>query len=269
MSGSNHKMSQSEAGRLGGLASKIYLENLRKENIEKYNLNPSKCKHCNCFLDYERRHNNFCSKSCAASFNNKRKELKPRFCKKCGKEFTPISSNGFYCEDCKRTLNSNKEKSTKIKKKSTKIKKETQLYSFTCLGCGKNMTSKYERLYCDSHCQALHRWEQIKQRIIETGEFDTYKGSITKGETNRRQARRFLEEEYGHKCAICGLSEWMGQPIPLVVDHIDGDPLNHKIDNFRLVCGNCDMQLPTYKAKNRGKGRKYRRDLYEMDKISQ
>jgi hypothetical protein len=51
----------------------------------------------------------------------------------------------------------------------------------------------------------------------------------------------------------------MGQPIPLVVDHIDGNPTNHAITNFRLVCGNCDMQLPTYKAKNKGNGRKYRR----------
>jgi hypothetical protein len=61
----------------------------------------------------------------------------------------------------------------------------------------------------------------------------------------------------------------MGKPIPLIVDHIDGNPLNHKVDNFRLVCGNCDMQLDTYKAKNYGKGRKYRRALYQTDKESE
>lgn len=260
MSGSNHKMTYSEAGKLGAIASRAYSEKLRRDNIEKYNLNPSKCNHCNCSLDYERRHNKFCSKSCAASFNNKRKELKPRFCKKCGKEFTPISSNGFYCDECKKPSDLNK---------SSKVKGEAPIYSYTCLACGKNMTSKYVKLYCDSRCQALHRWYQIKQRILETGEFDVCEGRVTKGETKRRQVRRFLEEEYGHKCAICGLTEWMGKPIPLVVDHIDGDPLNHKIDNFRLVCGNCDMQLPTYKAKNKGKGRKYRRELYEINKNTQ
>jgi hypothetical protein len=78
--------------------------------------------------------------------------------------------------------------------------------------------------------------------------------------TNSRKRTKLIEcgikEE---KCECCGLSEWMGKPIPVVVDHIDGNPLNHKIENFRLVCGNCDMQLDTYKSRNYSQGRKYRR----------
>jgi len=70
-------------------------------------------------------------------------------------------------------------------------------------------------------------------------------------------------EKYGHKCAICGITEWMNQPVPLVCDHIDGNPENNLINNFRVVCGNCDMQLPTYKSKNRGNGRAYRRKRYK------
>ena len=80
-----------------------------------------------------------------------------------------------------------------------------------------------------------------------------------------KQARKFLIQLYGHKCSICNLSEWMNKPIPLIVDHIDGNSTNHLIENFRLVCGNCDMQLDTYKNKNRGNGRKYRRDLYKKE----
>ena len=37
-----------------------------------------------------------------------------------------------------------------------------------------------------------------------------------------------------------------------IIDHIDGDATNWSIDNIRLVCSNCDSQLPTYKFKNRG-----------------
>ncbi|MGD0664878.1 MAG: HNH endonuclease, partial [Rhabdochlamydiaceae bacterium] len=64
------------------------------------------------------------------------------------------------------------------------------------------------------------------------------------------------------RCHICQNNTWMGKPIGLILDHIDGDHANNSIENLRLVCGNCDMQLPTYKSKNRGKGRAFRRDRY-------
>jgi len=46
----------------------------------------------------------------------------------------------------------------------------------------------------------------------------------------------------------------MGSPIPLVLDHIDGNAMNYAVVNLRLVCGNCNMQLSTFAGKNRGKG---------------
>ena len=65
-------------------------------------------------------------------------------------------------------------------------------------------------------------------------------------------------------CAICGLEEWQGRPAPLVMDHIDGDSSNDRLGNLRMVCANCDAQLPTCKSKNRGKGRAWRRERYRQ-----
>jgi hypothetical protein len=48
----------------------------------------------------------------------------------------------------------------------------------------------------------------------------------------------------------------------LVLDHIDGNPDNNRRDNLRLACPNCDSQLPTYKSRNRGSGRAFRRQRY-------
>lgn len=98
--------------------------------------------------------------------------------------------------------------------------------------------------------------EQITKRVIDTIESGKYK---THSENSiRRLVRTFLIHKYGNKCMLCGISEWMGVKLPLVCDHIDGDSTNNELNNFRIICNNCDSILPTFKGKNRGNGRRKR-----------
>jgi hypothetical protein len=52
-------------------------------------------------------------------------------------------------------------------------------------------------------------------------------------------------------CAICAtLPEWKGQPLVLILDHENGDPTDHRLENLRFVCPNCESQLPMHGSRN-------------------
>ncbi|WP_075734919.1 HNH endonuclease signature motif containing protein [Streptomyces acidiscabies] len=56
------------------------------------------------------------------------------------------------------------------------------------------------------------------------------------------------------QCALCGIeAAWLGEPLPLEVDHIDGDWRNNLIENLRFLCPNCHSTTDSYRG--RGKRR--------------
>ena len=74
--------------------------------------------------------------------------------------------------------------------------------------------------------------------------------------TSKLRLRLLSEQVFPHKCCECGLAEWRGGPIPLELDHRDGDNTNNLLENLRLLCPNCHALTDTYRGRN--KGRKFR-----------
>lgn len=56
------------------------------------------------------------------------------------------------------------------------------------------------------------------------------------------------------RCTLCGTEAvWRGNPLPLEVDHVDGDWRDNRIENLRFLCPNCHSVTDNYRG--RGKGR--------------
>ncbi len=164
----------------------------------------------------------------------------PKLCRQCGKKIEfDKKYNNFCSGSCSATHNN--------------IKKESRKKKNKCLYCNNDT---YNLKFCNNKCMGYYRRKISIKKIENNG---GYILNSNNDAVARRMLKIYLVEKNGHKCEICGNSEWMGKPIPLVLDHIDGNYLNNKLTNVRIVCGNCDMQLPTAKGKNRGNGRKRRR----------
>lgn len=118
-----------------------------------------------------------------------------------------------------------------------------------CKSCNKKL-EKSTAKYCSRECQQ----DFWLDKRIESGNY------------SHRTAKRFLIKKHGLKCFSCKKSEWMQNPIPIELDHVDGNHQNNNIDNLRLLCPNCHALTSTYKNRNKGSGRAYRRIRYKDGK---
>jgi hypothetical protein len=74
--------------------------------------------------------------------------------------------------------------------------------------------------------------------------------------SNHLKNRLIREGLLVNRCAACGLPpQWQGKPLKLVLDHRNGNRSDHRLENIRLLCPNCNSQQATFAGKNKGRYR--------------
>jgi Zn finger protein HypA/HybF involved in hydrogenase expression len=159
------------------------------------------------------------------------------------------------CENLAKVKFCSRSCSAKVNNRGVRRHGESSRGLSNCVNCGSELKPRQTK-FCKPSCQKELQRSELIAEWLKTG-------TAIVSSRKSHYIRQYILEEQNHTCAICPTGvKWFGKGLTLILDHIDGNSENSARSNLRLICPNCDSQLDTYKAKNKGNGRHSRRERY-------
>lgn len=78
--------------------------------------------------------------------------------------------------------------------------------------------------------------------------------------SHKLKLRLIKEGVLEHKCNKCKRTEWEGQPIPIQLEHKNGNTFDNRLSNLEILCPNCHAQTDTFAGKNK----KYKKAIVDQ-----
>ena len=116
---------------------------------------------------------------------------------------------------------------------------------------GGSSTDILKRRIRELNCSIEHFSRQASGKYAKYSLEEILVENSTYANISSLKKRLIDAKKIEYKCAICGISEWLGKPLSLQLDHINGINNDHRLENLRLLCPNCHSQTDTYSGKNK------------------
>ena len=108
-----------------------------------------------------------------------------------------------------------------------------------------------DRLGFDTSHFAGQSWAKGKRVSHRLRPIEDFLSNTYPIQSDRLRRRLINEGVFARRCSGCKLDSWMDQPIPLELDHIDGNHQDNALQNLRLLCPNCHALTPNFRGKNK------------------
>lgn len=131
----------------------------------------------------------------------------------------------------------------KILKKLGYIKMATHYYKSLKSRCKKDNIN-YSHIQLGKLC---NKNKKFPSKAIPLEEVMVENSTYSRGSLKARLLKDGILE---NKCSNCNIEpEWDGKKLVMILDHINGISNDHRLENLRLLCPNCNSQTETFAGK--------------------